>query len=162
MLQSMGSQKSATTEQLNWTDLLNTTPWSQYYLCQNIAKGKIDAYKGCYTPQSKKAMATHSSTLGWKIPRKEEPGRLQTMGSLRVEHDWVTSLSLFTFMCWRRKWQPTPLFLPRKSQGRRVGHDWSDLAAAAYPPVGKNMKSWVCIYSLILRLKAFIHILLRS
>ena len=48
----------------------------------------------------------------------EEPGRLQSMGSLRVRHDWVTSLSLFTFMHWRRKWQPTPLFLPGESQGR--------------------------------------------
>ena len=36
-----------------------------------------------------------------------------------VGHDWVTSLSLFTFMHWRRKWQPTPVFLPGKSQGRR-------------------------------------------
>ena len=60
---------------------------------------------------------------------------------------WVslTSLSLFTFMYWRRKWQPTPVFLPGEFQGRRslvgcivqsmglhrVGHDWSDLAAAA-------------------------------
>ena len=56
---------------------------------------------------------------------------------------WATSLSLFTFMHWRRKWQPTPVFLPGESQGRgepggllsmgshRVGHDWSDLAAAA-------------------------------
>ena len=34
-----------------------------------------------------KAMATHSSTLAWKIPWTEEPGRLQSMGSLRVEHD---------------------------------------------------------------------------
>ena len=48
-----------------------------------------------------KAMAPHSSTLGWKIPRTEEPGRLQSMGSRRVGHD---SLSLFTFMHWRRKW----------------------------------------------------------
>ena len=53
-------------------------------------------------------MATHSSTLAWKIPWTEEPGRLQSMGSLRVGHDWATSLSLFTFMHGRRKWQPTP------------------------------------------------------
>ena len=63
-------------------------------------------------------LATHSSTLAWKIPWIEEPGRLQSMGSLRVGHDWVTSLSLFTFMHWRRKWQPTPAFLPGESQGR--------------------------------------------
>ena len=65
-----------------------------------------------------KSMATHSSTLAWKIPWAEEPGRLQSMGSRRVEHDWGTSLSLFTFMHWRRKWQPTPVFLPGESQGR--------------------------------------------
>ena len=73
------------------------------------------------------AMAPHSSTLAWKIPWAEGPGRLQSMGSLRVGHDWATSLSLFTFMHWRRKWQPTPVFLPGESQGRgrRVGcHLW--------------------------------------
>ena len=47
-------------------------------------------------------MAPHSSTLAWKIPWAEEPGRLQSMGSLRVRHDWATLLSLFTFMHWRR------------------------------------------------------------
>ena len=53
-----------------------------------------------------------NSTLAWKIPWMEEPGRLQSMGSLRVGHNWATSLSLFTCMRWRRKWQPTPVFLP--------------------------------------------------
>ena len=51
-------------------------------------------------------MAPPSSTLAWKIPWMEEPGKLQSMGSLRVRHNWATSLSLFTFMHWRRKWQP--------------------------------------------------------
>ena len=64
-------------------------------------------------------MAPHSYTLAWKVPWMEEPGRLQSMGSLRVGHDWVTSLSLFTFTHWRRKWQPTPVFLPGESQGRQ-------------------------------------------
>ena len=64
------------------------------------------------------SMAPPGSTLAWKIPWMEEPGRLQSMGSLRVGHDWATSLSLFTFMHWRRKWQPTPVFLPGESQGR--------------------------------------------
>ena len=63
-------------------------------------------------------MAPHSSTLAWKIPWMVEPGRLQSMGSLRVGHDRATSLSLSTFMHWRRKWQPTPVFLPGESQGR--------------------------------------------
>ena len=93
-------------------------------------------------------MAPHSSTLAWKIPWSEEPGRLQSMGSLGVRHDWATSLSVFTFTHWRRKWQPTPVFLPGESQGReslvgllslglhRVGHDWSNLAAAAAAAAG--------------------------
>ena len=68
---------------------------------------------------TEKAMAPHSSTLAWKIPWTEEPGGLQSMGSRRVRHDWTTSLSLFTFMHWRRKWQPTPVFLPGESQGRQ-------------------------------------------
>ena len=63
-------------------------------------------------------MATHSSTLAWKIPWTEEPGRLQSMGSRRVGRDRVTSLSLFIFMHWKRKWQPTPVFLPGEFQGQ--------------------------------------------
>ena len=78
-------------------------------------------------------MAPHSSTLAWKIPWME-PGRLQSIGSLRVGHKWVISLSLFTFMHWRRKWQPTPVFFPGESQGwgslvgcRLWGHTESDM-----------------------------------
>ena len=63
-------------------------------------------------------MAPDSSTLAWKIPWTEEHGRLQSMGSLRVGHDGAASLSLFTFLHWRRKWQPTAVFLPGESQGR--------------------------------------------
>ena len=69
-------------------------------------------------PCLEKAKAPQSSTLAWKIPWTEEPGGLQSMGSLGVGHDWVTSLSLFTFMQLIRKWQPTPVFLPGESQGR--------------------------------------------
>ena len=46
-------------------------------------------------PSLEKAMATHSSTLVWKIPWTEEPDGLQSMGSQRVGHDWATSLSLW-------------------------------------------------------------------
>ena len=84
-------------------------------------------------------MAPHSSTLAWKIPSMDEPGGLQSMGSLRVGHDGATSLSLFTH--WRRKWQPTPMFLPGESQGRgslvdcrlrgRTESDTSEATAAA-------------------------------
>ena len=66
-----------------------------------------------------KGMATHSSILAWRIPWTEEPGGLQSMGSLRGGHDWATSLSLFTFTQWRRQWQPTPVFLPGESHGQR-------------------------------------------
>ena len=59
-------------------------------------------------------MATHSSIPAWKIPRMEEPGRLQSMGSL--SRTQLTDFT-FTFMHWRRKWQPTPVFLPGESQG---------------------------------------------
>ena len=74
-------------------------------------------------------MAPHSSTVAWKIPWMEEPGRLQSMRSLRVEHDWAPSLSLFTFMHWRRKWQPTPVFLPGES--RNGGACWAAVYGVA-------------------------------
>ena len=115
-----------------------------------LCAGYPTAYRICHlqttwlVTTTEKAMAPHCSTLAWKIPWMEEPDGLQSMGSRRVRYDWATSLSLFTFMHWRRKWQPTPVFLPGESQGwgslvgchlcmglHRVGHDWSDLAAAA-------------------------------
>ena len=71
-----------------------------------------------HTLVTEKAMAPHPSTFAWKIPWMEEPGQLQSMGSLRVIHGWGTSLSLFIFMPWRRKWKPTPVFLPGESQGQ--------------------------------------------
>ena len=114
-----------------------------------------------------KAMASHSSTLTWKIPWTEEPGRLQSMGLLRVGHNWATSLHYKSYLgrfcvhihvhtqsslrgtvlfggnsgkepicqcrshkrhefsswvgkiLWRRKWKPTPVFLPGKSYGQK-------------------------------------------
>ena len=78
----------------------------------------IKAYMWNLENVPEKAMAPHSSALAWKIPWTEEPGRLQYMGARRVRHDWATSLWLFTFMHWRRKWQPIPVFLPTESQGR--------------------------------------------
>ena len=81
-------------------------------------KTSISALLTMPKPLTEKAMAPHSSTLAWKIPWMEEPGRLQSRGSLRGGPDCAPSLSLFTFMHWRRKWQPTPVFLPGESQGR--------------------------------------------
>ena len=79
-------------------------------IIKSLLKLLLDVYIGVAAP--------HSSTLAWRIPWTEEPGRLQSTGSRRVGHDWATSLSLFTFMHWRRKWQPTPVFLPGESQGQ--------------------------------------------
>ena len=91
-----------------------------------------------------KAMTTHSSTLAWKIPWTEEPGRLQSMGSWRVRHDWLSDF-IFTFhfhalekeiathssvLAWRIPGTEEPGGLP-SMRSHRVGHDWSDLAAAA-------------------------------
>ena len=87
-------------------------------------------------------MAPHSSTLAWKIPWMEEPGRLQSMGSLRVRHEWVTSFSLslscigegngnpLQCSCLENPRDGGAWWLPSVGS-HRVGHDWSDLAAAA-------------------------------
>ena len=83
----------------------------------------------------------HCLLWNWSLVPKslgmEEPRGLQSMGLLRVGHDWATSLSLFTFMHWRRKWQPTPVSLPGESQGwgslvgfRLWGHTESDTTEA--------------------------------
>ena len=74
-------------------------------------------------------MASHSSPLAWKIPWVEEPGGLQSMELLGVRHDCATSFSLFTFMHWRRKWQPTPVFLPGES--RDGGAWWAAVSGVA-------------------------------
>ena len=89
-----------------------------------VNKWCLSFFKCCLDLSLEKTVAPYSSILAWKIPWIEEPGRLQSMGLRRVGHDWATSLSLFTFMHWRRKWQPTPVFLPGESQG------WGSLAAA--------------------------------
>ena len=88
-------------------------------------------------------MATHSSTLDWRIPWVEEPDRLQSMGSLRVglsdfsftfhfhvlEKEMATRSSV---LAWKIPWTEEPGGL--QSMGsHRVGHDWRDLAAAAKP-----------------------------
>ena len=89
-------------------------------------------------------MAPHSSTLAWKIPWTEEPGRLQSIGLRRLGHNWAASLSLSTFhshalekemathssvLAWRIPGTGKPGGLPSMGS-HRVGHDWSDLAAA--------------------------------
>ena len=110
-------------------------------------------------------MAPHSSTLAWKIPWTEEPGRLQSMGSLRVGHDWVTSLSLFTFMNWEKEMATHSSILARRIPGteepsgllsvgsHRIGHDWSDSAAAAltyYDFIDKSEVYLLSIFQVLL------------
>ena len=89
----------------------------------------------------KKAVAPHSSTLAWKIPWMEEPGGLQSMGSLRVEHDFTFTFTFHfhalekemathsSILAWRILGTGEPDGLPSMGS-HRVGHDWSDLAAA--------------------------------
>ena len=102
-------------------------------------------------------MTPDSSTLAWRIPWIEEPGRLQSMGSLRVGHDWATSLSLFTFVHWRRKWRPAPVFLPGESRGRgslvgcrlwgRTESDTTEATQHTYTHIadGQSCDSFRCI-----------------
>ena len=96
--------------------------WPQVYMCPE------------------KAMAPHCSILAWRIPWMEEPDRLQSMGSLRVRHDWATSFSLSCIgegngnplqcSCLENPRDGEPGGLPSIGS-HRVGHDWSDLTAAA-------------------------------
>ena len=109
-----------------------------YFLTQCLLRTYHVSGIGCHWGCAwEKAVAPHSSTLAWKIPWTEEPGGLQSMGSLRVGHDSATSLSLSTFMHWERQWHPTPVFLPGESQGRGSlvgcrlwGHTESDTTEA--------------------------------
>ena len=87
-------------------------------LSPNILQSVESFFSNCKLMLVWNTILLWRSTLAWKIPWTEEPGRLQSMGSLRVRHDSATSLSPFTFMHWRRIWQPTPVFLSGESQGR--------------------------------------------
>ena len=94
---------------------------------------------------------THCSILAWRIPWTEEPCRLQSVGSLRVRHNWVTNTRTLPTRAslvaqtvknpsvmqetrfnpwvgkipWRRTWLPTPVFLPGKSHEQRSLADYS-------------------------------------
>ena len=93
--------------------------------------------------QTKQKYKLNHQQTGWP-PHSVFP--LQSMGSRRVRHGWVTSLSLFTFMHWRKKWQPTPVFLPGESQGWRSlvgcclwGHAESDTTEQL------NWMNWILV-----------------
>ena len=117
----MNIQELFPLEWTGWFSLLSKGLWGVF---SNSTVQKHQFF-GAQLSLSEKAMAPHSSTLAWEIPWMEEPGRLQSMGSWRVRHNWATSLSLFTFMHWRRKWQPTPVFLPGES------HEWRSLVGCS-------------------------------
>ena len=110
---------------IHWLPLYNN-PFEGFiieiYLIYNVSFGFIENYtyimhilKVIYIREGNGNPLQYSCL---ENPMMEEPGRLQSMGSLGVGHNWTTSISLFTFMHWRRKWQPTPVFLPGESQGR--------------------------------------------
>ena len=133
-----------------------------------------------------KGMATHSSILGLENPMHRGAwwatgtkswiqliNETTTVFKVLVIFTFtcsLTSLSLFTFMHWRRKWQPTPVFLAWRIPGteepgrgsHRVGHDWSDLAAAYY----KNFKTIyskfflliLCAFVVMQTYNTFIHV----
>ena len=109
--------------------------WRKFRRANLAVLLKVD-YKGAV----EKAMAPHSSTLAWKIPWTEEPGRLQSMGSLRVGHDWSNFTFTFHFhvlqkemathssvLAWRMPGTREPGGLPSMGS-HRVGYNWSDLA----------------------------------
>ena len=89
-------------------------------LALHIRWPKYWSFSLSISPSNEKSGMT-SFRIEWfdlAVQGTEKPGRLQSMGLLRVRYDWATSLSLFTVMHWRRKWQPTPVFLPGESQGQ--------------------------------------------
>ena len=89
-VQSMGSQKVG----YDWATSLSLSLVAQMLKCLLTVRDKQARSLGWEDPLEK-AMAPHCSTLAWKIPWVEEPGRLQSLALQRVGHDWVTSLSLF-------------------------------------------------------------------
>ena len=115
--------KEMTLDNVGGSHPISERPWEQKQFSQSKGNSvsrlsrRNPEFPACPTDLG----PTSSYSLAWKIPWMEKPGRLQSMGSLRVRHDCVTSLSLFTFMHWRRKWQPTPVFLP---ENPRDGRAW--------------------------------------
>ena len=118
-------------------------------VCEDIYNSICDVHNLVCDLPWEKAMAPLSSTVAQKIPWMEEPGRLQSMGSLRVGHDWAT----FTFhfhawekemathssvLAWRIPWTEKPGRL--QSMGlHRVGHHWSGLVVVVIYP---SMNMW--------------------
>ena len=92
----------------------NTAIWSGFLFFPPCRLEPGESKEGNGTPLQYSCLENPMDGIPWT----EKPGRLWSMESLEVGHNWVTSLSLFTFMHWRRKWQSTPVFLPGESQGQ--------------------------------------------
>ena len=107
---------------------------------------------------AEKAMAPHSSTLAWRIPWTEEPGRLQSLGSLGVRHDGVTSLTFHfralekemathsSTLAWRIPGMGEPGGLPSMGS-HRVWHNWSDSSSSSdseWWSKGRDMDTGIC------------------
>ena len=90
-----------------------------------------------------KETATHSSNLAWKIPWTEEPGRLQSMGSLRIGHDWATSLQWFVFSCLSGRACPVTQSWPALF----VPMDYSSPCSSGHGISQARILEWVAIFS---------------
>ena len=143
-------QRKTRSEAVGRLDHINRKPWFASLVAQMVkrlpAARETQVQSLGWEDPLGKEMATHSSTLAWKIPRTEKPGRLQSTGLRRVGHDWATSLSLSkepggtsdkepTYqrrrlksrgfhpwvrkIPWRRAWLPTPVLLPGEFHGQR-------------------------------------------
>ena len=103
---------------------------------------------GHYSLELEKAMAPHSSTLAWKIPWMEEPGRLWSMGSLRVGHDWVTSLSLFLSCIGEGNGNPLQCFCLENPRGG--GAWWADVYGVAQSRTRLKWLSLAIVLSILI------------
>ena len=125
---------------LSFLYLVHLESWCDFYWSFSCQPSPW--IKSVFRAKLEKAMAPHSSTLAWKIPWAEEPSRLQSMGSR--SRTWLSDFT-FTFhfhalekemathssvLAWRISGTGEPVGLPSMGS-HRVGHDWSDLAAAA-------------------------------
>ena len=98
---------------LNWWFSLHPGPWvGMWIMCLlhvSFIRDSHSVGEGNGTPLQNSCLENPVDRGAWWAP---------VHGVARVGHDWATSLSLLTFRHWRRKWQPTPVFLPGESQGR--------------------------------------------
>ena len=94
-----------------------------------------------------KEMVTHSSSLAWRIPWMEKPGRLQSMGSQRVGQDWATSLSLSSILAWKISWTEKSGGL-QSMRFQRVRHDW--MTKHVYTIIFFNMIYLLCFFKILI------------